>query len=261
MNRHQRLATFVVGAVMLAVPARSQDPAASAARYIDERGGLGLEAAVSRALEREPSLRAVRADIEVARGTRQQAGQWPNPTLTFERRDEPGGTDNQTTVGVAWPLDLFRRPARVQTAEREVQATELAVADRERVLIADVRTQYGTAVAAVRDLGVAADVAAAAQRQLDVVRARVEAGGTPPLERDLLEVERAPVRDRAPRRGGSRRRRHGAAQATPRDVSRGTAAGWVRRSRRWSRVTPQNGRPRRRTRWPPGRTCVRPTRA
>ena len=49
--------------------------------------------------------------------------------------------------------------------------------------------QYGTAAAAVRDVVVADDLVAAAQRQWDVVRARVDAGGTPPLERDLLEVE------------------------------------------------------------------------
>ena len=36
---------------------------------------------------------------------------------------------------------------------------------------------------------VADDLVAAAQQQWDVVRARVDAGGTPPLERDLLEVE------------------------------------------------------------------------
>jgi cobalt-zinc-cadmium efflux system outer membrane protein len=131
----------------------------------------------------------VRADIDVARGARQQAGLRPNPTLTLERRDEPGGTDSQTSLGIAWPLDLFRRPARVQTAERELQATRLAVADRERVLVAEVRMQYGVAAAAVREATVAEEVVATAQQQLDVVRARVDAGGTPPLERDVLDVE------------------------------------------------------------------------
>ena len=131
----------------------------------------------------------MRSDIEAARGLQQQAGLRPNPTLTLERRDEPGGTDNLTSIGIQWPLDLFRRAGRVQTAERGLQATQLAVADRERLLVADVRMQYGVAAAAVRDVVVADDLVAAAQQQWDVVRARVDAGGTPPLERDLLEVE------------------------------------------------------------------------
>ena len=86
-------------------------------------------------------------------------------------------------------MELFRRAGRVQTAERGLEATQLAVADRERLLVADVRMQYGVAAAAVRDVLVADELVAAAQQQWDVVRARVDVGGTPPLERDLLEVD------------------------------------------------------------------------
>jgi cobalt-zinc-cadmium efflux system outer membrane protein len=95
-----------------------------------------------------------------------------------------------TTLGVEWPLELFRRSARLGTAERTLEATQFGVANRERLLIADVRMQYGAAAAAVRELSVADDTLAAAEQQWQVVRARVEAGGAPPLERDLLEVER-----------------------------------------------------------------------
>jgi outer membrane protein, heavy metal efflux system len=191
MRTRRRILTLTTAAIALAGPARGQSPAPSAlaAQYIDERAGVGLDAAIARALDREPSLRAVRTDIEIGRGLRQQAGGRPNPTLTLERRDEPAGTDTLTSVGIEWPLDLFRRSGRVQTAERGLQATQFAVADRERLLVADVRMQYGVAAAAIRELMVADELVAAAQRQWEVVRARVEAGGTPPLERDLLEVE------------------------------------------------------------------------
>jgi cobalt-zinc-cadmium efflux system outer membrane protein len=182
---------FTIGTAVLAVPARGQEttPSALASQYIDEHTGMGLDTAIARALEREPSLRAVRSDIEAARGVRHQAGLRPNPTLILERRDEPAGTDSLTSVEIQWPLDLFRRTGRVQTAERALQATRSAVADRERVLVADVRMQYGIAAAAVRDVSVADGLVATAARQWNVVRARVDAGGTPPLERDLLEVE------------------------------------------------------------------------
>ena len=191
MRSRRRIITLTIGTFILAGPARGQGtaPSALATQYVDEIAGLGLDTAIARALEREPSLRAVRSAIEAARGLQQQADLHPNPTLTFERRDEPGGTDNLTSIGIEWPLDLSRRGGRVQTAERSLQAMQFAVADRERLLVADVRTQYGAAAAAVRDAVVADDLVAAAQRQWNVVRARVDAGGTPPLERDLLEVE------------------------------------------------------------------------
>lgn len=191
MRTPRRIITVMIAAIALAAPARGQGtaPSALASQYVDERSGLGLDAAIARALEREPSLRAVRSDIEAARGLQRQGGLRPNPTLTFERRDEPGGTDNLTSIGIQWPLDLFRRDGRVQTAERGLQATQLAVADRERVLAAEVRMQYGVAAAAVREVVVADELVTAAERQWEMVRARVDAGGTPPLDRDLLEVE------------------------------------------------------------------------
>jgi len=90
---------------------------------------------------------------------------------------------------VEWPLDLFRKAGRVAVAERELEAARHGVADRERLLRADVRRQYGEVLAATRDLGVMDDVVKTIGRQLGIVRARVDEGAAPPLERDLLDVE------------------------------------------------------------------------
>lgn len=182
----------MLGALLMSSTMQGQEPVIAgrpAPQYMDEQNGVTLEVAISRALKREPSLRAVRADVAVARGVRQQAGLRPNPTLSFERREEPTGTDNQTAVTVEWPLDLFRQRGRVQTADRELEATQFAVTDRERLLAADVRMQYGAAVAAIRDLTIADDLVVAVRRQFELLRARVQEGATPPLERDLLDVE------------------------------------------------------------------------
>jgi outer membrane protein, heavy metal efflux system len=157
--------------------------------YIDPRNGLSVSDAVARALEREPSLRAARTDVESARGMRTQAGLRPNPSVSLERREEPAGTDNQTTVQMQWPLDLFRRQGRVALAEREVTVAERAVDDRVRLLVSDVRTRYGQATAAIRGLAVADNIAASARRNFELLRRRVEEGASPPLDRDLLDVE------------------------------------------------------------------------
>jgi cobalt-zinc-cadmium efflux system outer membrane protein len=109
--------------------------------------------------------------------------------VSFERREEPAGTDNQTTVTVKWPLDLFRKGPRVAVADREVQVSQLAVADRERLLAAEVRTKYGEVLAAVRELGILDELLATTRRQHALLRSRVEEGATPPVERDLLDVE------------------------------------------------------------------------
>jgi cobalt-zinc-cadmium efflux system outer membrane protein len=166
-----------------------QERVGSAAQYVNEQTGVSLDAAISRALENEPSLRAARAEVSVARGLREQAALRPNPTLSFERRDEPAGTDAQTSVSIEWPLDLFRKGGRIETADRELEASQFAASDRERVLAVEVRMQYGAAAAAIRSLAVADDLVAAARRQLELLRARVQEGATPPLERDLLDVE------------------------------------------------------------------------
>lgn len=191
MTTCRRLTSAVLATVFLSAPLRGQDrPPGSAARsYLDERAGIGLEEAIALALEREPALRASRTEIDVALGQQQQARLRQNPTLTVERRQEPGGTDALTSIGIEWPLGLFRREGRMQTAGHEVAATRFAVADRERMLAADVRLQYGLAAAAAREVSVTDELVATLQRQLDLTRARVKEGAMPPLDRDLLEVE------------------------------------------------------------------------
>ena len=183
--------SVLIAALMTEVSAVAQAPipAPVAKQHVDPVKGLSLEQAVARALEQEPSLRAARSEIDVARGMRLQASLRPNPTVSLERREEPAGTDNQTMVAVEWPLDLFRRSRRVAVAEREVAATELAVADRERLLAAEVRTRYGEAIAALRDVAILDELVRATRWQYELLRSRVEEGATPPLERDLLDVE------------------------------------------------------------------------
>ncbi len=160
-----------------------------ATRYRDPAHGLSLQEAVARAIEQEPSLRAARSEIDVARAMRQQAGLRPNPSASFERREEPAGTDNQTMVSVEWPLDLFRRGGRMAVADGEVVATELAVTDRQRLLAADVRMRYGEVLVGVRESEILDEVVNTTRRQLALVRSRVEEGASPPIERDLLDVE------------------------------------------------------------------------
>jgi len=158
-------------------------------RFTDTQNGLSLDSAVRQALEREPTLRSVRSEVDVAQGKRLQATLRPNPSLSVEQRQEPTSPDSQTMAQIQWPLDLFRRPARVAVADRAIEVSERAVEDRTRLLIADVRGRYGDAAAAIRDLSLADDAVELISHQFDLLRQRASEGSVPVLERDKLEVE------------------------------------------------------------------------
>ena len=181
------IATLLTGASTSAQSLGGQ--ALLAGRFMDPASGLSLEQAIARALEQEPSLRAARTQVEVAQGTKLQASARPNPSVSFERRQEPGGTDHLTTIGVEWPLDLFRRSERLAVADHEVTLAQLSAADRERLLAAEVRARYGDVLATIRDLALLDEIVAVTQNQFELLRSRVEQGASPPLERDLLDVE------------------------------------------------------------------------
>jgi cobalt-zinc-cadmium efflux system outer membrane protein len=182
------IAALLATSALVASTSAAQTPA-SVASFVDPANGVSLEQAIDRALAQEPSIRAARTTVDVARGMRLQAEARRNPSLSVELRDEPSGSDSQTMVTMEWPLDLFRREGRIVVAEREVAAAELAVADRERLLIADVRARFGDALVAVRDLMVLEELVDNGRRQYDLLRSRVEQGASPPLERDLVDVE------------------------------------------------------------------------
>lgn len=184
----------VIGCLMVrpVANAESRPPeqhVSMASSFLDPAAGLTVEQAIGRALEAEPSIRAARSQVDVARGMRLQAGLRPNPTVSFAQQNEPQGTDTQTRIDVQWPLDLFRKTGRVNVAEREIEATGHAAADRERLMAGEVRMKYGEVVASVRELSVSDDLVAATARQHALVSARVDQGATPPLERDMLRVE------------------------------------------------------------------------
>lgn len=181
-------------ALASAVPGRAQPPpepasASAPGEYVDAREGLSLQEAIARGLEREPSLAAVRTAVEAAAALRRQAVLRPNPTVSFERREEFGGMDNQTMAGVQLPLELFRRGPRIAAAERSVEVSRFEAADWERLIAGAIRAQYGALLAAIRRLAVIEDVHTAAARTFDLVEARVSEGAAPRIDRDVADVD------------------------------------------------------------------------
>jgi len=88
------------------------------------------------------------------------------------------------------PLELGgRRTARVAVAERELELRTQMVADRERVLAAEVRLRFGAALAELQKLKFIEDLLDLNQSNYTLVSARVTKGRTPLLEENMALVE------------------------------------------------------------------------
>ncbi|HQX80433.1 MAG TPA: TolC family protein, partial [Vicinamibacterales bacterium] len=172
-----------------AVHAQAPPPPNRAAQYLDPKEGLTIDALVAMAIERAPALAAARARIDAAAGDRQQAGLRPNPSASVERREQFGGIETQTLLGISWPLDLFRRDARVTAADHLVHQAESKVQDEVREWAAVVRERAAGVLASVRQLEIADSRARFAKTRFELLAARTEAGAARPLDRDLADVE------------------------------------------------------------------------
>ena len=151
---------------------------------------LTVDQVVERAVADNPELRAMRAEVDAARGRLLQAGLRPNPMLDLGGQANVSGPDNNVNVGLSIPLDLNGRKAgRVGVAEREIDMKQAQVSDRERRLSAEVRLKAGDLLAARRNLDFTEELLGTNQKGLGLVRDRVRQGAAPTLEESLVLVE------------------------------------------------------------------------
>lgn len=147
-----------------------------------------IEQLVTLALERSPDLRMARAGVAVAAGQITQANLRPNPVAVSSHEQGTGNTMN-TIVGVEWPLDLSRRSARTETAQRASAVASLSVRERERLLAATVREQAGRLLVALRVLEVSNEALTQARRTRDLVNRQVTEGRAPQLDANLAALD------------------------------------------------------------------------
>jgi cobalt-zinc-cadmium efflux system outer membrane protein len=159
-------------------------------RYFDPQAGITVDQAVTYALEHNGELLAARKEIDAASALVKQAALRANPKIDATVSKTVTGIDNNVTVNGMLPLELGgRRPARIKVAERELEMRRQDVANRERILAAEVRAKFGEAIAAILKLGFDEDLIATSQRGYNLVAARVIEGGTAPLEQNMVLVE------------------------------------------------------------------------
>jgi len=158
-------------------------------RYIDPEKGLTIDELVILARRRSPSAAAAQDRIAEAKAELDQAGRQRPPSVSFEQREQAGGQDRQTTVGLMWPLDVFRKAGRTNLASAGIDAATLAAADRERLLAIEVQTLAVRLLAAIHHLEVREDVVDANRKIAALTAERVASGVATGVERDAVRIE------------------------------------------------------------------------
>jgi cobalt-zinc-cadmium efflux system outer membrane protein len=177
-------------ALVLAWSASAAAQTTTVGLYFDPANGVTADEAVARALAANGELLAMRKEVESARALVKQAAYRANPRLDVWGAKAVNMPDGELMVEGMLPLELGgRRAARVRVAEREVGVREAALADRERVVAAEVRAKFGEALAEVLKLGVTEELLNNSQRGYRLVVARVLEGRTAPLEQNQVLVE------------------------------------------------------------------------
>ena len=162
----------------------------AAAQDARATGNVTVDDLVARALVDNPDLQAIQAEVDAANSRLRQAGLRPNPLLELGVQQNVTGPDNNLTAGVTVPLDLNGRKAgRVGVAEGELAIKRAQVAERARLLRAEVRMKVGELLAAQRNLRFTEELLQVNREALDLLHTRVSRGSAPPLEENMLRVE------------------------------------------------------------------------
>ena len=159
--------------------------------------------ALARLSADSPRVRAIRADVDVARAEVLAAGRWPNPRVTLNRESVAGIAEHMALVTQPLPIS-GRRDLEVRAAAATADAASSRADDAVRVARAELRAAYADLVAAQ---GREAELTRAGDRlrELAGVLARRETAGESAgydrlrADREVLEVEESRAAARADR--------------------------------------------------------------
>ena len=155
---------------------------------------LTLDVAIRLALENNPDIRVLSADIASARGEVTTAKTWENPEISispgFKTIRDPSDTQFHGDFGLEqtfeWP---GKRALRRALAEKNVAVRQLALAGFRSQLAIQVRRTYFTVLATREVVGLREQRLTLAQSFVDAARKKVEGGFAPEFEATKAEVE------------------------------------------------------------------------
>ncbi len=155
---------------------------------------LTLDAAISLALESNPDIRVLSADIASARGEVTTAKTWQNPEISvapgFKTIRDPSTTEFHGDFGVEqtfeWP---GKRALRRAVAEKNVAVRQLALVGFRSQLAIQVRRAYFTLLATRGVVELREQRLTLAKSFVEAAKKKVEGGFAPEFEATKAEVE------------------------------------------------------------------------
>ena len=183
-----KLSLVIVLPLLLASPAMAQE---------EQRLSLDIEAAVRYGLENHKGIAADRQQIGAATGRLRQAGLKANPMIESSGLTSFTDTGMQNgVVGVTLPLEPGRRERRIQLAERELEMKRQEIADRERMLAAEIRLKFAEVLETRETLALSQQIVELNRELQRLVGARVAEGVSAQIEANmqLIELRRSEAR-------------------------------------------------------------------
>jgi cobalt-zinc-cadmium efflux system outer membrane protein len=161
---------------------------------------ITLEQALSEALDRNPALSVERREIDIAKGTRRQAGIYPfNPEIEAgggagRAHDRVDTNDrrgiNTQSVGISQTIWLKgQRGLRVRSAEAGVLRAQSLVQDAERQVVADTLRTYSDLLVGQERANLAREILGVVRQVQDAAQKLFEGDAVPQLDVFRSEVE------------------------------------------------------------------------
>jgi cobalt-zinc-cadmium efflux system outer membrane protein len=142
---------------------------------------IDLAAAIRLALG-QPALRAAAHEAAAGDALAAQAGNYPNPSLSWLREGQQAG-GRTTTLQISQPVELGgKRQARIALARGEAALAHADLAARRRATRAEVIAAYYTLLVALEQQRLAQALTGLARRSTEVAARRVAAGKVSPID-------------------------------------------------------------------------------
>ena len=157
---------------------------------------LALDQAILIALRQHPELAEIAAQLDAAEGRVEQAAAFPNPEGIARIESAPVDRDTATraeyVAGLSQPIPLGRR---LSAAKQLESLAALQLSQEREALLLDltrrVRNAFATALLASELTATHSNLVAGSEQLVSLVRTRVDAGDTTPVELLRIQAEAA----------------------------------------------------------------------
>jgi cobalt-zinc-cadmium efflux system outer membrane protein len=164
---------------------------------------LTLQEAIRLAVARNPSLAAVRNEIEALEGDSVAASQRLNPAVTLEEADlpiraNPGRFFGTQEITLRFDYEIERggrRQLRTQSAQQAVNAQQLTYQDQVRRIELEVKRAFSRIVLAQSNLETSRSILEQAEQMIGLNRVRLKQGDISALDLNRIELEKLRFQD------------------------------------------------------------------